>query len=413
MATLYNISIYLYNFLIRLAAPFNPKAKLWITGRQDIFIKIKKNIRPDDKIVWFHCASLGEFEQGRPLIEKFKDQNPAYKILLTFFSPSGYEIRKTWKTADYIFYLPIDTKKNASRFIDIIRPEMVFFVKYEYWYNYIRKLDKQRIPIFVVSAIFRPQQHFFKWYGRWFRNQLDRVTWFFVQNEVSKDLLNSIGIDQCNISGDTRFDRVLEIAENKKSFPLIEKFAEGSNLIVAGSTWPQDETMILNLINNPENPFKFIMAPHEINQERIQEFIKKCNQKTIKYSEAKEESIDKANVLIIDSIGLLAFLYRYAKIAYIGGGFGKGIHNVLEAVTFGKPVIFGSNFTAFQEANDLIGLKGAFSISSDKEFLQIIEKLLNNELFYRNSVNVCTKYVQDKAGATAITLNKIAGLTKK
>ena len=386
---------------------------MWLLGRHDIFSEIKKNIRPDDKIVWFHCASLGEFEQGRPIIEKFKDQNPAYKILLTFFSPSGYEIRKTWEAADYIFYLPIDTKKNASRFIDLIRPEMAFFVKYEYWYNYIRTLDKHRIPIFVVSAIFRPQQHFFKWYGRWFRNQLDRVSWFFIQNEASKDLLNSIGIEQCTISGDTRFDRVLKIAENERSFPMIERFAEGSNLIVAGSTWPQDETMILNLINNPENNFKFIIAPHEINQERIHGFIKKCNQKTIKYSEAKEESIDKANVLIIDSIGLLAFLYRYAKIAYIGGGFGKGIHNILEAVTFGKPVIFGSNFTAFQEANDLIGLKGAFSISSEKEFLQIIEKLLNNELFYRNSVNVCTKYIQDKAGATTIILDKISDLTKK
>ena len=386
---------------------------MWLLGRHDIFSEIKKNIRPDDKIVWFHCASLGEFEQGRPIIEKFKDQNPAYKILLTFFSPSGYEIRKTWEAADYIFYLPIDTKKNASRFIDLIRPEMAFFVKYEYWYNYIRTLDKHRIPIFVVSAIFRPQQHFFKWYGRWFRNQLDRVSWFFIQNEASKDLLNSIGIEQCTISGDTRFDRVLKIAENERSFPMIERFAEGSNLIVAGSTWPQDETMILNLINNPENNFKFIIAPHEINQEIIHGFIKKCNQKIIKYSEAKEESIDKANVLIIDSIGLLAFLYRYAKIAYIGGGFGKGIHNILEAVTFGKPVIFGSNFTAFQEANDLIGLKGAFSISSEKEFLQIIEKLLNNELFYRNSVNVCTKYIQDKAGATTIILDKISDLTKK
>jgi len=413
MSILYNISIYLYLFLIRLVALFNPKAKLWLQGREDIFKKIAKNIRQGDRIAWFHCASLGEFEQGRTLIEKFKKQNSEYKILLTFFSPSGYEIRKDWETADYILYLPIDTPKNATRFIELTRPEIVFFVKYEYWYNYIRTLNKQKIPIFIVSAIFRPEQHFFKWYGLWFRNQLKRVSWFFVQNEVSQKLLNTIGISRCSISGDTRFDRVLEIANIKNPFPLIEKFSAGKNVVVAGSTWPQDEVLILDLINSQEDNFKFIIAPHEINPDRIRGFINKCNRKAIRYSEAKEESVNTVDVLIIDSIGILSFLYRYAKFAYIGGGFGKGIHNILEAVTYGLPVIFGPGYTTFQEANDLVKLQGAFSIKNREDLFGIFDKLQNDELFYQNGVSVCTQYIQEKAGATAIILSKISNQTKK
>jgi len=406
MSFLYQIAIYSYSFLIRIASIFKQKAKLWITGRKNIFLKIEETIEPDSKIVWFHSASLGEFEQGRPVIEAFRQQYPERKILLTFFSPSGYEICKNYEGVDYIFYLPLDSKMNAVRFIKIVKPEMVVFIKYEFWFNYLKTLNENSIPVFFVSAIFRKEQYFFKWYGGWFRKMLRTITHFFVQNEESKKLLNSIGIENATVSGDTRFDRVSAIAGNAKAFPVIEKFVRNSKVFLAGSTWPQDDELIYEMAN--QTPLKFIIAPHEIHKDRI-DYIEKMfsDFNTIKYSESNENNIDHTNVLIIDGMGFLSSLYQYCDIAYIGGGFGKGIHNILEAATFGKPVIFGPKYDKFQEAKDLIELKGAFSVSDASQLKGITEKLLTEKQFYSNTCNVCHNYIKGKTGATSMIMKGV------
>jgi len=407
---LYNISIHLLNLLIRIAALFNPKARLWVKGRKGLLGEIKKKISSDANIAWFHCASLGEFEQGRPLIEKFKEMYPDYSILLTFFSPSGFEIRKNYDKADFVFYLPVDTHRNALQFIKYIQPRVAFFVKYEYWYNYISIMHRYNIPIFIVSAIFRTGQPFFRWYGTWFRKQLGKITFFFTQNEISQKLLHSISITKCLISGDTRFDRVAQIAVQKRSFPIIEKFVDKKSTLVAGSTWPTDDEVLSTVIGHSDYNLKYIIAPHEINHDKIDLLIKKNKLKGIKYSDADEDTIHKYDILFIDSIGMLAFLYRYADIAYIGGGFGKGIHNILEAVTFGKPVLFGPNYTKFQEAKDLISEQGAFSIKNEVELRNIIEKLFNDELFYQKCVDACNDYILRNLGATAKILKQVSEL---
>ncbi|MCD4747617.1 MAG: 3-deoxy-D-manno-octulosonic acid transferase [Bacteroidales bacterium] len=407
MSFAYNIAIYLYLFIIYISGIFNKKAKQWIFGRKKLFEKIRTTIDPHEKIAWFHCASLGEFEQGRPIIEGYRQEHPEYKILLTFFSPSGYEIRKNYKGADYIFYLPIDTKSNARKFISLVKPDLVFFIKYEFWFNYINILHQKKIPVFIVSAIFRPDQYFFKWYGWWFRKMLNKISYIFVQNPDSLKLLNSIGITHTSVSGDTRFDRVFAVAQQKKSFPIIEQFKENKNIFLSGSTWPSDENLIFTLIEKNFTNLKFIIAPHETNIERINLLLKKINRKAIKYSEAKADNIKNADVLIIDSIGILSHLYQYSAIAYIGGGFGKGIHNILEAATFGKPVIFGTNYHKFQEAKDLIKSEGAFSINNSNELINKSKELLNNSDFYKKCSETCINYINEKKGATGIILKNI------
>jgi len=403
---LYNISIHLYGFLIRITSPFNIKARKWISGRKDLLNNIREQISPESRIVWFHCASLGEFEQGRPLIEKFKSLHPEYRILLTFFSPSGYEIRKNWELADHIFYLPIDTARNARAFIDAVRPERVFFIKYEYWYNYIHILHLGNIPVYVVSAIFRPGHIFFKWYGKWFRKQLKKISWFFVQNKSSVELLEAAGIKNSTISGDTRFDRVFQIVNQKRSFPEIEQFCKNSPVFVAGSTWPADESRLQAMVNS-DTGIKYIIAPHEINRDHINSFIAGSNKKVILYSSMTAENIPGAEVLIIDTIGILSHLYRYASISYIGGGFGKGIHNILEAVTFGKPVIFGPNYQKFQEARDLIDQKGAFEVNNGKEITEITQQLLHDQSLYTECADTCKQYIKSKIGATQMILDQV------
>ncbi len=406
MSFLYNILIHLYQFIIWIASLFNPKAQLWVEGRKDILKKLEEQIDPNDKIAWFHAASLGEFEQGRPVIESFRKQYPNYKILLTFFSPSGYEIRKDYEGADYIVYLPIDTKKNAREFIRIVQPKLVIFIKYEFWFNYLKVLSESNIPVFFASVIFRKEQHFFKWYGAWSRKILRRVSFFFVQNQASSDLLKSIGINQVSISGDTRFDRVFSIAQNAKKFPLIEKFAEGDKVFLAGSTWPADEDIIEKLVLQDPS-LKLIIAPHEIHQERINSILKKfASHKVLKYSEADEKSISKAQILIIDGMGFLSGLYQYCHIAYIGGGFGKGIHNILEAATFGKPVIFGPNYQRFAEAVELVQLKGAFTIRDSSEIISITNKLFDDDFAWQSASSICKEYVLKKKGATELILLK-------
>nr|NQU88929.1 3-deoxy-D-manno-octulosonic acid transferase [Bacteroidota bacterium] len=410
MHFLYNLSIYLYSILIRVAGLFNAKARQWVTGRKGIFKQIKTEIDHNRPVAWFHCASLGEFEQGRPLMENFREKYPEYQIVLTFFSPSGYEIRKNYTGADYIFYLPPDTARNAGLFIDLIKPALAVFVKYEYWFNYILQLSKRQIPLIYVSAIFRPGQRFFTSWGKWQLNILKLADHFFVQNETSRDLLEKAGIHQVTVSGDTRFDRVYKVAREKKAFAAIEKFTGKSPLLLAGSTWPADEELIFPLIQNNSTGLKFIFAPHEVHPERIESLVRKIPGKVIKYSELDDSKINAFDVLIIDSIGILSHLYQYSKIAYIGGGFGVGIHNILEAATFGNPVIFGPNYKKFQEANDLIEMGGAFSISTKDEFQQVVDKLMENEAFFMKCSTVSRSYVESKRGATEIIMDYIAGI---
>lgn len=392
----------LYYFLIFTASFFNKKAKLWISGRRNIFSIIRKSGVSNTKNIWFHVSSLGEFEQGRPIIEKIKSQYPDFKIVLTFFSPSGYEIRKNYNKADYIFYLPLDTKNNAVNFIKIINPICVFFVKYDFWYNYLNTLSKQNIPTFLISALFRENQIFFRWYGNWYKKILYFFTKIFVQNKISLDILDRNNVHNHIIAGDTRLDRVFEISQSVKNFDIIEKFKSDKFTIVFGSSWEPDENIITNFINLSNNELKYIIAPHEIHKEHISKLIKLLSKKYLLYSEAANSSFKDINVLIIDNIGMLSSIYRYAEIAYIGGGFGAGIHNIQEPATWGLPIVFGPKYKKFQEAVDLIVQGGAFTIKSEDEFNLIIEKLIYDSDFRQNSGLNSKKYIADNKGATEI-----------
>jgi 3-deoxy-D-manno-octulosonic-acid transferase len=353
--------------------------------------------------VWFHAASLGEFEQGRPLIEEVKKQFPQYKILLSFYSPSGYEAMKNYSLADWVVYLPNDTKKNAKKFVSIVKPDLIFFVKYEFWYNYISALKGRRL--FQVSLILRESQYFFSWYGKWFAKQLRYFEHFFVQNQETANLLNKIGYKNVTISGDTRFDRVMRIANNAKSFADIEEFCRGDKkIILAGSSWLADERIIEKAIKNLN--VKLIIAPHIVGEAHINE-IQKLFPNSILYSELAENK-KESDVLIINCIGILSNLYQYCDIAYIGGGFGVGIHNTLEAATFGKPICFGTNYHKFQEAVDLINLKAAYSINNEQELRQVFEQLLNNEEVYNNSAKASKNYVGEKIGACNKIINHLS-----
>ena len=368
MAFIYNFFIHLYRLIIHFASLFNKKARLWVQGRKNIFENLRIDIGNQKNIVWFHAASLGEFEQGRPVLEGFKKKFPEYKILLTFFSPSGYEIRKNYKEADFVYYLPLDLNKYVDQFLSIVQPKFVFFIKYEFWFNYLKKLNILQIPVFIISANFRKNQHFFKWYGGWFRNNLRNIEWFFVQNQNSKQLLNSIGINNATVSGDTRFDRVVEIASNPQKFPLVEEFVRNNFILLAGSTWPEDEKMLTYLFSINIPNFKLIIAPHEIHEDHILQIEKiYSNHKTIRFSKADKAEIANYNILIIDGMGFLSSLYQYCMLAYIGGGFGKGIHNILEAVTFGKPVVFGPKYQKFMEAVEMVKKGGAFTFRNESD----------------------------------------------
>jgi 3-deoxy-D-manno-octulosonic-acid transferase len=400
MALLYNVFLGLYGFGILLASSFHKKARKFLFGRLRLFSKLENAFGKDDKILWFHAASLGEFEQGRPVIEEIKSRFPQFKILLTFFSPSGYEIRKNYEGADYICYLPIDFSWNAKRFVKIIQPKAVFFIKYEFWNNYTRVLHYEHIPVYCFSSIFRPGQLFFKCYGAWYRNILSRFDHLFVQNELSKKLLETIGITDISVSGDTRFDRVANIAKQTKQLPVLEKFKNDSLILIAGSTWPADEEILINYINENSNVYKYIIAPHEISNSAIDELIQKINKKSVRYSEADAKSLTDYNVLIIDNIGMLSSIYKYGNIAYIGGGFGKGIHNILEAATFGLPVIFGPKYKKFHEAVELIEKHGAFSINDYSSFKKIMDEQLENTDIIEKTSMICKKYIEENKGAT-------------
>ncbi len=404
MLLLYIIGIRLYIFLIRIFSLFNPKAKLFINGRKNTYTQIAQKINPNEKQIWFHFASLGEFEQGRPVLEKLKSLYPAKKIVVTFFSPSGYEIRKNYALAD-VFYLPIDTAANAKRFIASINPEMAIFTKYEFWHFYFKELKDRHIPLYVISGIFRENQAFFKWYGGFYRNILKSVTYFFVQNKESENLLKSIGLNNVTINGDTRFDRVYENAQSPKQLSLIESFIGNSPTLICGSTWPEDEKILSALPEKYPN-WKFIIAPHEIHESHIESIEKQFSINSLRFSvfSSSDQTLNaKHQTLIIDNIGMLSSLYQYGKVAYIGGGFGTGIHNTLEAAAFGLPVIFGPKYDKFQEAKDLIAIGAAESISSVEELIRAFEGFIEN----KNAADQAKRYVVDKKGATDQTISMI------
>ena len=410
MSLIYSIFIHLYTLSARIAAWFNPKAKMWVDGRKDLFLGLEDALKKDKnerKIAWFHCASLGEFEQGRPVLEAFHKKYPGHRILLTFFSPSGYEIRYKYDQADWVFYLPADTKTNARKFLDLVQPDLVFFIKYEYWFHYLEELSGRNIPVYIVSAIFRPKQHFFRWYGGWFRKQLKKITWFFLQDEESENLLRSIGIEQGSVSGDTRFDRVFAIAGQAQEFPVIRQFSQDSKVILAGSTWPEDENILLPLQQEAGKKPRLIIAPHEVDRSRIDKLISTLSGNVIRYSEIDGKDISGCDILVIDSIGILAHLYQYATVAYIGGGFGSGIHNILEAAAFGVPVIFGPEYSKFREARELIGLGGAVSISNRLEFEVALHRFLSDPEYCKECSQICKNYINTKKGATQRILERL------
>ena len=411
MVFLYNLGIRLYILLVNVVSPFNVKAKLWLNGRKNWRQKVKSTIPEGAETAWIHCSSLGEFEQGRPLIESLKTRFPNLKIVLTFFSPSGYEVRKNYSGADYIFYLPIDTNRNAKDFIELINPRMVIFVKYEFWYHYLRSLKKKNIPTYVVSAIFRENQAFFKWYGAWYRQFLLNFEYLFVQNKHSQDLLNRIGIGNVLVTGDTRFDRVARVATEAKTILFVEQFCNGEKVIVAGSTWPKDEELLIGYIKQNSQKAKLIIVPHEIDTSHIQSILQNLTVETVLYSHNQKVNPQNARVLIVDTIGLLSSIYRYGHIAYIGGGFGVGIHNTLEAATFGLPIIFGPNYHKFQEAKDLIALRAAFSINSLDELSNFLNLLLSDEQSCTQAGSNSKKLVLSGVGATDRILDQIASST--
>lgn len=407
---LYNIFLLLFRVSVRIASLFHTKARKWLNGRKDIFRKLEQSIPADGKIIWMHCASLGEFEQGRPVLEKIRQQYPGYRLLLTFFSPSGYEARQNYKGADWVFYLPPDGPRNARRFLEIVHPSLVIFVKYEFWYYYLKKIKYRGIPLLLVSAIFHKDMHFFQWYGSLMRKMLSRFDHLFVQTEDSRQLLETIGLEKiCTVSGDTRFDRVLEIAETAASIPLVQEFAGGQKLLVAGSTWAEDETMLSKgMAFLQSRGIKLVIAPHEVDPGNISSLEEKFPG-AVRYS-ALAAATNKSNhpVLIIDNIGMLSALYRYSWCSYVGGGLSKGgVHNVLEAAVYGRPVLYGSNYQKYAEAVGLINREGAMEIRDLSGLEKGISRLLDDAGYYEAVSKNAAVFVQDHAGASRKILSYI------
>lgn len=408
MLFLYNIITLLAAQLLKIVALFSPKMKLFVDGRKSVFQTLADKIQSSDKTIWFHAASLGEYEQGLPVIEAIKQQFPTHKIVVTFFSPSGYEVRKNNAIADVTVYLPLDTISNAKQFIKLVHPEMVFFIKYEYWPNYLNELKKQQIKTYLISGILRENQAFFKWYGVFYRNALKTFDYFFVQNESSKTLLQSIGFNNVKVSGDTRFDRVVSILERDNSLDFIEQFKNNKTTIVIGSSWPKDESLLVNYINQSSNEVKFIIAPHNIKSEQIHELKNAVAKKTILFSEKNNVDLSNSNVFIIDIIGILTKIYSYADIAYVGGGFGNpGVHNILEPATFGVPVVIGPNFSHFAEATALVNMEGCISIQNQIQLNEAFDILLQNEDERLEKGHICSTFVQMNKGATQTIMNHI------
>ena len=408
MLFLYNLIIQIAGFLLKIVAVFSPKIKLFVEGSKSVFEILESKINANDKTIWFHAASLGEYEQGLPVIERIKEKFPNHKIVVTFFSPSGYEVRKNNLVADVTVYLPLDTKKNALQFLSIVRPKMVFFIKYEYWPNYLTELRKLGIPTYLISGIFRKNQLFFKWYGGFYRTALNTFTYFFVQNESSKKLLLELGKTNVAVSGDTRFDRVASILEKDNSLDFIEVFKNDTLTVVAGSSWPKDENLLVDYINQTSEKIKFIIAPHNIKEEQIQELKNSISKRVVLFSEKSNKNLADFDVFIIDTIGILTKIYSYADIAYVGGGFGNpGVHNILEPATFGVPIVIGPNFSHFAEATALVNREGCISISNKKELMDAFSNLIANDNIRHEKGHICNTFVQMNKGATDIIMKKI------
>ncbi len=400
----YYIAVKAYGFAILIFSLFNKKAAQWISGRVGIFKHIENALQPNEKRIWFHCPSLGEFEQGKPVLDAIRNEYPNHKIVLTFFSPSGYLIKKNEPKADYVFYLPLDGPSNSKWFVKTVQPSLAFFVKYDFWHFYIKELRDKKIPVFSVAAIFRPSQIYFKWYGKFFKDILRNFTHLFVQNQESLALLYRNNLAHVSVSGDTRFDRVYENSRNKKPFQEIEKFKNNQFLLVAGSTWNADEKLIADLINKSTD-VKFVVAPHEINLHHIETFRKSLQKKSLMYSDINSEGASQYDVLIIDNVGMLSRLYAYADISYVGGGFGAGIHNSLEAIAFGAPVLFGTRYEKFQEAIELVQQKTAFEIVNSDQLIYIFNELKNNAE-RRNEISTKNiRYIESRKGATDVVMN--------
>ena len=420
---MYNLIIYLYLLGVAVYSLFNEKVRKMWRGEREAFRILKEKVDPEAKYIWFHAASLGEFEQGRPLMEHLRKEHPEYKILLTFFSPSGYEVRKNYEGADIITYLPLDTITNAQRFLRTIRPVMAFFIKYEFWYNYLHILKHRNVPVYSVSSIFREEQVFFKWYGRQYSRVLNCFSHFFVQNEISKELLAKLGIKDVTVVGDTRFDRVLQIKEAAKQLPIVEKFVSGKGLsdekpkvFVAGSSWPPDEEIFINYFNAHRN-WKLIIAPHVIGEDHLKQIENLLEgRKVVRYSDYSEKSdfaeVSDAEVLIIDCFGLLSSIYHYGDVAYVGGGFGVGIHNLLEAAVWDVPVFFGPNNQKFQEAQRLKKC-GGFEISNYKDFTQLMDRFSSDPQYLKEQGLLAGGFVNKESGATAMVLSAVASYLDK
>lgn len=400
MYSIYNSVLAISSFFLKIPAIFNPKIKLFVNGRKNTFAILKEHLSVGDNVIWIHTASLGEFEQGLPVIEKLKGAYPDHKILVTFFSPSGYEVKKNTPVADLVSYLPLDTKGNAELFLALTKPKLAIFVKYEIWPNYLRILKKEQIPILLISAIFRKEQVFFKWYGNFMRKALGSFSYFFVQDIASENLLNSIGINNVCISGDTRFDRVSEILDKDNSLDFMARFKKDRLCIVAGSTWPEDEAVLIAHINASPKPIKYVLAPHNIKAAHIKGMATSINKKTILYSELSDVDISQAEVLIVDTIGLLTKIYSYADIAYVGGAFATGLHNTLEPAVFGIPVIIGPNYEGFKEAVDLVAQKGILSVGNKLDFDNLLDRCIDDIKFRKETGKINASYVAKNKGAS-------------
>lgn len=415
MFFLYNLVAYFAKLLLHIFALFSPKIKLFVEGRKDVFKILYNKITPSDKTIWFHAASLGEYEQGLPIMEQVKTKFPNHKLVLTFFSPSGYEIRKNNAVADVTIYLPLDTPKNAKRFLELVKPEMAFFIKYEYWPNYLKELQKKNVKTFLISGIFRKNQAFFKWYGGFYRNALKTFHHFFVQNQTSKELVQSIGFNNVTVAGDTRFDRVATILEKDNRLDFIESFCNNSTpdskktTIVIGSSWPKDEELLIDYINQTTHNLKFIIAPHNIKLEQIEKVKTAITKKTVLFSEMEGKPLSDYDVFIIDTIGILTKIYSYADIAYVGGGFGHpGVHNILEPATFGVPIVIGPNYSHFAEATALVHQEGCISIKDQKEMKQALDLLVQNLDERHEKGHICSTFVQMNKGATEKIIQHIS-----
>lgn len=406
MRIIYKIGIQVYLFLVILASPFNVKAARWLNGRRGMWKKLRKGIDQTRPLYWFHCASLGEFEQGRPLIEELRTREPEVFILLTFFSPSGYELRKNYSGADLVSYLPLDTRFNAWRFLNLVKPKKVFFIKYEYWYYFLRTCYKKKIPVFLVSGKFREDQVFFRWYGAWYKKFLNFFSVFFVQDEASYNLLRNAGKTNVYITGDTRFDRVYQIASRSREYPGLDEFKAKSRILVAGSIWEKDEELLIQYINRSPDGIKFILAPHEISSRKIYRLVEQIEHPVVRFTDEEKKQYPAAKVLLVDTIGHLSSVYRYGDAAYIGGGFGKGIHNILEAATYGLPVVFGPNYHKFNEAREMLAEGSAFTVGTPEELNQILDKLFEDQALLERSSTLAKSYVKDRVGATGRILDQ-------